>query len=69
MMEELERLERLEMPEDDADEVMTLGIEDLWDATSRETGLVGRSPYLCDEGIAMRSGGTCGSAGGYKDNY
>ena len=57
------------MPEDNADKVLTLGIEDLWDATSGETGPVGRSPYLCNKGITMRSGGTCGSAGGYKDNY
>ena len=56
-MEELERLERLEMPEDDTDEVLTLGIKDLWDATSGETGLVGRSPYLHNEGITTRSGG------------
>ena len=68
-MEELERLERLEVPEDDADEVLTLGIEDLWDTTSGETGLVGRSPYLHNEGVPMGSGGICGSAGGYKDNY
>lgn len=65
-LEELERLEQMEIEGDEEAEDGVLGIGLSEGDLSGVQGVVEASPSVCDEGVATTGGGTCGSAGTYS---